>query len=54
MNEDLLQDLTQYKNHRDKSVLMAARSLIQLFRSANSHLLHKKDRVSCIKFLAQG
>ncbi|XP_064636472.1 protein SDA1 homolog [Lineus longissimus] len=44
MDEDLLRDLVQYKNHKDKSVIMAARSLIQLFRTTGSHLLHKKDR----------
>lgn len=45
MNEDLLQDLTQYKTHRERSVMMAARSLIQLYRHTMPTLLHKKDRV---------
>ena len=45
MNFDLLQDLTGYKNYRDKGVRMAARSLIQLFRTLNPHMLHRKDRV---------
>ncbi|KAI8086691.1 SDA1-domain-containing protein [Halteromyces radiatus] len=40
----LLQDLTQYKNHREKSVMMAARSLITLFREINPEMLMKKDR----------
>lgn len=40
----LLQDLTQYKEHRDKSVLMAARSLIALFREVNPEMLLRKDR----------
>ncbi|KAI7868089.1 SDA1-domain-containing protein [Spinellus fusiger] len=40
----LLQDLTQYKNHRDKSVMMAARSLIALFRELNPEMLLRKDR----------
>ncbi|CEP17478.1 hypothetical protein [Parasitella parasitica] len=40
----LLQDLTQYKQHRDKSVLMAARSLIALFREVNPEMLLRKDR----------
>ena len=44
MNEDLLQDLTQYKNYRERSVMMAARSLIGLFRQTLPDLLHKKDR----------
>jgi len=44
MNEDLLRDLVEYKNYRDRSVMMAARSLIQLFRRTRPELLHKKDR----------
>ncbi|CAJ1070746.1 protein SDA1 homolog [Xyrichtys novacula] len=44
INEDLLQDLAQYKNHKDKNVMMSARGLIQLFRSLNPQMLHKKDR----------
>lgn len=44
MDEDLLQDLAQYKTYRDRSVMMAARSLIQLFRNIRPDLLHKKDR----------
>ncbi|XP_063066771.1 protein SDA1 homolog [Engraulis encrasicolus] len=44
MNEDLLQDLTMYKSHKDKNVIMSARGLIQLFRSLNPDMLHRKDR----------
>lgn len=44
MDEDLLRDLTMYKNYKDKSVMMAARSLISLFRENLPTLLHKKDR----------
>ncbi|XP_014295711.1 protein SDA1 homolog [Microplitis demolitor] len=44
MNEDLLQDLAMYKNYRERSVMMATRSLISLFRSTMPELLHKKDR----------
>ncbi|XP_032237860.2 protein SDA1 homolog isoform X2 [Nematostella vectensis] len=44
MTDTLLQDLAQYKTSKDKSVMMASRSLIQLFRSVNPNLLHKKDR----------
>ncbi|KAK2872397.1 hypothetical protein QQF64_017993 [Cirrhinus molitorella] len=44
MSEDLLQDLTQYKTHKDKNVTMSARGLIQLFRSLNPQMLLKKDR----------
>jgi len=44
MGGDLLQDLVQYKTHRDKGVMMAARSLVQLYRQINPDLLHRKDR----------
>lgn len=44
MTEDLLRDLSQYKNYRERSVMMAARSLIALFRSTMPDLLNKKDR----------
>ena len=44
MSAELLQDLTQYKTHKDKGVIMAARSLITLFRDKNPELLFKKDR----------
>uniref|UniRef100_A0A671M0E8 Protein SDA1 n=1 Tax=Sinocyclocheilus anshuiensis TaxID=1608454 RepID=A0A671M0E8_9TELE len=45
MSEDLLQDLAQYKSHKDKNVVMSARGLIQLFRDLNPHMLHRRDRV---------
>ncbi|KAK7086656.1 Protein SDA1 [Halocaridina rubra] len=44
MSEDLLQDLAQYKSHKDKGVAMAARSLIVLYRDKNPLLLARKDR----------
>ena len=44
MDATLLQDLAQYKTHRDKGVMMAARSLIALFRDRAPELLHKRDR----------
>ncbi|KAJ8681474.1 hypothetical protein QAD02_017261 [Eretmocerus hayati] len=44
MDEDLLRDLVQYKTYRERSVMMAARSLIGLFRQAQPELLHRKDR----------
>ncbi|CAG9819276.1 unnamed protein product [Phaedon cochleariae] len=44
MEDDLLQDLALYKNYKDRSVMMASRSLIQLFRTTRPELLHKKDR----------
>lgn len=44
MSEELLRDLAEYKTYKDKGVMMASRSLIQLFRVSNPELLHKKDR----------
>lgn len=44
VGEDLLRDLVQYKSYKEKSVMMAARSLIQLYRQSMPDLLHKKDR----------
>lgn len=47
MTETLLQDLTGYKkggDHKNKGVMMAARSLIALFRELNPELLHRRDR----------
>lgn len=44
MSKDLLQDLALYKKYKDKSVMMAARSLISLYREQLPELLHKKDR----------
>ena len=44
MNEDLLQDLAQYKKAKDKPVSNAARGLIALFRELAPGLLEKKDR----------
>eukprot|EP01118_Nematostelium_gracile_P006878 TRINITY_DN2222_c0_g1_i1.p1 TRINITY_DN2222_c0_g1~~TRINITY_DN2222_c0_g1_i1.p1 ORF type:complete len:834 (-),score=268.26 TRINITY_DN2222_c0_g1_i1:22-2523(-) len=44
MEADLLQDLAQYKRHKDKGVVMAARSLINLYQTINPSLLARKDR----------
>ncbi|EDW08161.1 protein SDA1 homolog [Drosophila mojavensis] len=44
MGEDLLQDLAMYKTYKEKSVMMAARSLITLYREQLPAMLHKKDR----------
>lgn len=44
MGEDLLRDLTLYKSYKEKSVMMAAKSLITLYRDQLPALLHKKDR----------
>lgn len=40
----LLLDLVQYKNSKDKGVVMAARSLVTLYREVQPSLLHKRDR----------
>lgn len=44
MDSTLLQDLANYKGYNDKSVMMAARGLISLYREKNPELLHRKDR----------
>lgn len=44
MNADLLQDLTSYKNSRDKGVVNASRSLISLYRDIAPEMLLRKDR----------
>lgn len=44
MNEDLLRDLTMYKNYKEKSVMMASKALIMLYRENMPNLLAKKDR----------
>lgn len=44
MNEDLLGDLVQYSTYKDKAVIAAAKSLIQLFRTINPQMLHKRMR----------
>jgi protein SDA1 len=44
MNATLLQDLTEYKGSKDKGVMMAARSLIALYREVAPEMLKRKDR----------
>ncbi|RWS27771.1 protein SDA1-like protein, partial [Leptotrombidium deliense] len=44
MTEDLLHDLAEYRNYKNKNVSMAAKSVVQLFRVINPSLLKKKDR----------
>lgn len=50
MSKELLLDLAMYKNYRDRSVMMAAKSLIHLFRVSFPSLLRKKDRVCVVVF----
>ncbi|KAJ1540028.1 Severe Depolymerization of Actin [Cladochytrium tenue] len=45
MTESLLQSLIEdYKNHREKGVMMAGRSLLALYREVNPEMLRKKHR----------
>lgn len=44
IDEDLLQDLTAYKGSKSKAVMMAARSLISLYREVAPEMLTKADR----------
>ena len=44
MEETLLQDLVQYRNSKDKGVMMAAKGLLSLYREVGAELLEKKDR----------
>ncbi|KAL1898900.1 Severe Depolymerization of Actin [Sporothrix stenoceras] len=44
MNETLLQDLVLLRKSKDKSVMMAARGLMSLFRVVGAEMLAKKDR----------
>lgn len=40
----LLHDLVEYKGSKSKAVMMAARSLISLYREVAPEMLHRKDR----------
>ncbi|KAI0807056.1 actin cytoskeleton organization and cell cycle progression protein [Fomes fomentarius] len=44
MEEDLLGDLIEYRKSRDKSVIAAARGLLQLFREVNPSMLKRRER----------
>ncbi|KAJ1935687.1 Severe Depolymerization of Actin, partial [Linderina macrospora] len=44
VDADLLNDLIMYRKHKDKGVMMAARSLLALYRSVNPEMLNRKDR----------
>lgn len=44
MTRSLLLDLAMFKKHKMKGVMMAARSLIQLFREKNPLLLKRRER----------
>ncbi|KAF8894386.1 protein required for actin cytoskeleton organization and cell cycle progression [Infundibulicybe gibba] len=44
MEEDLLGDLVEYRKSRDKSVMSAARGLLQLYREVNPSMLKRRER----------
>ena len=44
MNETLLQDLVQYRNSKDKSVMMASKGLLSLYREVGPNMLRRRDR----------
>ncbi|XP_055331704.1 protein SDA1 homolog [Paramacrobiotus metropolitanus] len=44
MTPELLQDLAQYRKYRNKNVVSAARSLVQLYRHVDPSMLKRKDR----------
>jgi hypothetical protein len=44
LGEDLVRDLIDYKKHRDKGVVMAARSLLEVYRMIDPSKLKRKER----------
>ena len=46
MNAELLRELIDYRTSKQKSVMMASRSILQLYRIINPELLPRKERVS--------
>ena len=44
LQEDMVHDLVQYKNHKDKGVAIAARALIEVYRIFDPMKLMKKER----------
>lgn len=51
MEEDLLGDLVEYRKSRDKGVMVAARSLLQLYRQEIPSMLKRRERVCTMPFL---
>ena len=51
LNTTLLRDLAQFKNNKDKGVMISAKGLIGLYRELDPTMLHKKDRVRLGNFL---
>ena len=50
MNADLLRELVEYRTSKQKSVMMASRSILQLYRIINPEMLPRKERVCKINF----
>nr|CAG4646896.1 EOG090X030C [Megafenestra aurita] len=44
MNAELLKELVEYRTSKQKSVMMASRSILQLYRIINPELLPRKER----------
>nr|CAG4649176.1 EOG090X030C [Scapholeberis mucronata] len=44
MNAELLRELVEYRTSKQKSVMMASRSILQLYRVVNPELLPRKER----------
>ncbi|PBK77811.1 actin cytoskeleton organization and cell cycle progression protein [Armillaria solidipes] len=44
MEEDMLGDLVEYRKSKDKSVIAAARGLLQLYRDVNPGMLKRRER----------
>jgi hypothetical protein len=46
MDAELLRELISHRTSKQKSVMMASRSILQLYRILNPELLPRKERVS--------
>ncbi|PVU96198.1 hypothetical protein BB561_001329 [Smittium simulii] len=44
LDDGLLSDLIEYRKHKDKGVMMAARSLLQFYRKSYPEMLPKRER----------
>ena len=52
-NEELVEDLVQFKRHRNRGVVTASRSIIQLLKDVNPTLLKRKQRGKPSEHLAE-
>jgi protein SDA1 len=48
MEEELLGDLIEYRKSRDRTVIAAARGLLQLYREVNPGMLKRRERVCAV------